>query len=434
MLAPVVACVLMALVLGWFGLHVLQREVVFIDLALAQVAALGTTYGVFLGHEPDEPIAYVIGLTFTVIAAISFAAARHFEDRVPQEALIGVAYVVCAAAGAVLLDFAADPHGAEKLQHLLVGNVVWVTWSEIGIMGVVILTVTGVHAAAHKPLLAVSHDAEGARASGINVALLDLLFYLSFGVVITALVHVAGVLLIFSYLVIPAVVARLFVDGVGARLLVAWGVAVPVSLLGVAVSYEHAAGPIIVCLLGGVLLASLVVVALRRNPAPGRLATGLLLSVGAVSAVLFGLSRWETDHDHDHDVAHDHVRETVVHDDLPIDAEPAAREAWYRGHTHDLALLRDALTREEDPSLRLLVGTALARDGDPVGLQVLAELTQGEVPFLRMEADDRLRLIAGETAPAFDPLSGPDEAGVWAAWAARAPTDWTERSAQLSLP
>src|SRR6476661_5529522 len=92
MLAPVAACLVMALALGWFGFHVLQREVIFVDLALAQVAALGTTYAVFLGHEPDEPMAYVLGLLFTVLGAVAFSLLRRFEARVPQEAIIGIAY------------------------------------------------------------------------------------------------------------------------------------------------------------------------------------------------------------------------------------------------------------------------------------------------------------------------------------------------------
>lgn len=432
MLAPAVACLLMALVLVWFGLHVLQRGVVFIDLALAQVAALGTTYGVFLGHEPDEPIAYVIGLTFTVIGAIAFALVRHFDDRVPQEALIGVAYVVCAAAGAVLLDFAADPHGAEKLQHLLVGNLVWVTWAEIGTIGAVVLVVGAVHWAIRKPLLAVSFDPQQARFDGMKVALWDLAFYLTFGLVITALVHVAGVLLIFSYLIIPAVVARLFVDGLGPRLLLAWAVAVPVSLVGVGVSYEYSAGPIIVCLLGAVLLVALVVVALRRADAPGKMGVGMALSFVAIGVLLWALSEWQPEHAHE--VVHDHVRDEVLHDDLPIDADPSLREAWYRGHAHDAALLRDALHREEDLSLRLLLGAALARQGDRAGLVVLAKLTQSDIPFLRMEADDRLRAVAGDSAPSFDPLLGADDARVWSTWVDQAPKEWSQREEKVELP
>ena len=134
----------------------------------------------------------------------------------------------------------------------------WVTWTEIGVVAAVCLAVGAVHLGAARPVprdLARSRRAP--RRRGIAVAAWDLVFYLTFGLVITTVVHVAGVLLVFTWLVVPAVIARLFVDGVGPRLLLAWAVSVPVSVAGVAVSYEHAAGPIIVALLGGCLLVAL---------------------------------------------------------------------------------------------------------------------------------------------------------------------------------
>jgi zinc/manganese transport system permease protein len=434
MAAPIAATVLMALILGWFGLHVLERGVIFVDLALAQVAALGTTYAVYLGHEPEAPTAYAMGLLFTVLGAAAFSLARKFEDRVPQEALIGIAYAVSAGAGALLLDFASDPHGAEKLQHLMVGNIVWVRWAEIGLMAAVIGGVALAHFLARHPLLAISHDAEAATKAGMPVPWWDMAFYLTFGLVITTLVHVAGVLLIFTYLVVPAVIARLFTRGVLSRLLVAWGVALPLSVLGVSVSYEHASGPIIVVLLGGALLVALAIHTVRRADNPGRSVAGMAGTVVAIAAVLFGTSQLDA-----REQAHEHDHEHHEHEGVEVDqgeALPASaveREAWYRAHADDTEALQAAASQEDDTSLELLAGTLLTRAADPAGLTILAQVAASDVPFLRMEADSVLRAVAAEDAPTFDPLAGPDR-GVWAAWAGSPGEDWRQRAGDVPAP
>jgi len=429
MVLPVLACLMMAVALGYFGLHVLEREVIFVDLALAQVAALGATYAVFLGHEPDEGIAYTMGFAFTTVGALVFALARRFSDRVPQESLIGIAYVVCAASAAVMMDFAADPHGAEKLQHLMVGNVVWIRGSEVAVIAVVCTAVGLFHIASRKYFLQVTFDPDGAEAAGMRLWLWDLAFYLTLGMVITSLVHVAGVLLIFSYLIIPAVIARLFASGVGHRLLLGWGVAIPISMLGIASSYEHQAGPQIVVMLGLALVLALMAIAVRE--AENRLVSigGIAGGVGAICALLYVFSIVEVAHDHDAAMHHDHV-DATLHDDLPRDADASTREAWYRGHLTQSRALSAALSREEDLSLRLLLAVALAREGEERGLQVLAEIAASEVPFLRMEADDRLRAIAVDNAPAGDPLEGPVEG--WNGWTA--PANWRQSAGELALP
>jgi len=432
MVAPVVACLVVALPLGWFGLHVLQRGVIFVDLALAQVAALGTTWAVMLGFTADAPGAYGISLGFTAVGALAFSLARHFEDRVPQEAIIGIAYAVTAGAAALVLEFASDPHGAEKLQHLLVGNVVWVRWSEIAWMAGVVAAVGAVHFAVRQRLLRVSFEPEAAQADGVAVGAWDIFFYLSFGAVITAMVPIAGVLLIFSFLVIPAVIGRLFADGVGARLALAWGVALPVSVVGVGVSYEHAAGPVIVVMLGGLLVMALAVRALRSADRPGPLAAKLAAGAATLGATLWAVALTSPSgaaHDHDQDVHLEHHEEAAL-----ADQDPATREARYRAELDDGIALRAGLAVEPDPSLRLLVASALVRLGDPAGLDGLADLVEGDVPFLRMEADHRLRLVAGDTAPAYDPLAGPDSSGAWADWVRKAPEGWRERAGEVALP
>lgn len=413
MVAPVVACLLAMSALGWFGLHVLQRGIIFVDLALAQFAALGTTYAVFLGHDPDDPIALMMSLAFTALGAVLFAVIRRFEERVPQESLIGIGYAVSAALGVLLIELASDPHGAEKIQHLLVGNVVWVQWSEIGVAAVAIGGAAVVHALFGRRFLAISFDPEGAQARGIQVAAWDLLFYLSFGVVLTAIVSIVGVLLVFSFLVIPAVVARLFTEGVGRRLAVAYGIGFFASVAGVSVSYEHSTGPIVVAILGATLVLSLLWVSVRQSASPGRQIGVIAASLALIAGVLWGFSRFPAEHGHADEHAEEHE---ALH----------AEEAAATPETPEAA--------PADPLELLGAAVAQAKQGDPAGLVAMAELVRTAPPFIRMEAHDRLAKIAGAGAPAYDPLASTDDQGLWAAWAKSPPEGWQELAKTLEAP
>ena len=422
MLLPVLACVIIVLTLGWFGLHVLERGVIFVDLALAQVAALGTTYAVYLGHEPDSGTAFALALAFTFVGAAAFSAARLFEERVPQEAIIGIAYAVSAAMGMLMIHFADDPHGGEKLEHLLVGNLVWVQPSELALLAGVCGAVGLFHFAIRERVLQVSYRPAEAAAEKRRVALWDLLFYLSFGFALTAIVSVSGVLLVFSYLVIPAVIARLLVGGVGRRLAVAWGVGLVVSVVGVAVSYDHPTGPVIVSLFGVALTAVLMWYAVRHAEHRGRAAGALVAVLAGISVALWGFGQLPTAH-HDHDGHDDHDVAVVAPEaaDALAAEDPAVRDAAAReaaGQPGRVEALAAALAVEPDPSVRLTMAVALARSGDRRGFEGIVALCQSDIPFVRMEADDRLRALAGDAAPAWDPLGGPDADGLWAAWLA----------------
>lgn len=435
MILPIVACFIVVLTLGWFGLHVLERGVIFVDLALAQVAALGMTYAAFLGHDPESGTAFVLSLTFTFIGAAAFSAARLFEGRVPQEAIIGIAYAVSAAAGILMIHFADDPHGGEKLEHLLVGNIVWVQPRDLAVLAGICGTVGLVHLVFRERFLQISYRPDEAAAEHRRVALWDLLFYLSFGFALTAIVSVSGVLLVFSYLVIPAVIARLLAEGVGRRLLVAYGVGLVVSVVGVAITYSHPTGPAIVALFGLVLLLTLIwygVTRARRPAVAFAQAFGALAGVGGVLWA-FGQVPAAASHEHEHD--HDEVAEITVGDPLRA-PDPSARDAAGReaaGKPERVAALAGALAAEQDESVRLTMAIALARSGDRRGIEALVALVRSETPFVRMEADARLRSVAGTGAPAWDPLEGPDSAGGWSAWLAR--TDGVPAgAAAMALP
>jgi len=419
MIAPLAACLVAISALVWFGLHVLQREVIFVDLALAQVAALGATTAVYLGHAPDAPIGLGLSLLFVSLGAAAFAGFRQFEDLVPQEALIGITYAVTAALGFLLIELSDDPHGAEHIQHLLVGNIVWVQWSEIVTAAALVAAVGVVHAALGSRLLRLSFDPDEARAAGMKIPLWDLVFYLSFGVVVVGLVSIIGVLLVFSYLVIPAVLGRLFGSSVRQRLVIGYGVAMAATVVGVAVSYEHSTGPIVVGLLGLILLIGLLVLSVRRA-ASRRLR---LFQISGVGALIAGII-WGGLELAGHDDPHSHVVHAVQDHDHAVHHEDHTEHA--HGHGTDL--------EDADPLTQLEQAVGKVRKGDAAGLTDMAKLVQSAPPFIRMEAHDRLTVLAGKSAPAYDPLAGTDTAGVWMKWAQTPGEDWQSRKNTITIP
>lgn len=251
---PLLACVLLPGILVYYGLHIVRREVIFVDLALAQVAALGACLAVLLGHDAYDWQTYAWGIGFTFAGAVIFTLSRTQDRRVPQEALIGIVYVVTVAAGILLLS--RNPEGNEQLKRTMLGDVLLVRRGEVLKTFVFFLAVGLVHYLCRKQFLLLSFDPNRAMAEGLRVRTWDLLFYILFGLMVTSYVQIGGVLLVFSYLVIPAVCASYLADSLVARLWTAWSVAIIGGLVGVSASYELdlPTGPAIVCALGGILL------------------------------------------------------------------------------------------------------------------------------------------------------------------------------------
>ncbi len=253
---PFLACLVLVGIHAYLGIHVLARGVIFVDIALAQIAALGTTVAFLAGHGLDGPYAYAISLGFTFAGATVFALTRSLRARVPQEAFIGIAYAVAAAAAIVFVDKA--PHGAEHIKYLLVGNILWVRPGQVAVTAAIYTAVGAFHWVFRRRFLELSF---GHGAEGKGAMLWDLLFYLSFGFVITSSVQMAGVLLVFTFLVVPAVVAALFTQRVGLRLLLSWGLGFAVSALGILASYllDLPTGAAVVATFGAGLVLALVV-------------------------------------------------------------------------------------------------------------------------------------------------------------------------------
>jgi zinc/manganese transport system permease protein len=257
MLAPLVACLVLVAIHSYLGLHVIAREVIFVDLSLAQMAALGSVVALLYGVAPDSQTAFVFSLLFTCIGAALFALTRtRGKGRVPHEAIIGIVYVVASAAAILVADRA--PRGADAIHDVLEGAIIWITWPTIIKKGAAYGALGLLHFVLRKRFIAISFHPEEAERQGWSIRFWDFLFYMSFGVAVTMSVPVAGVLLVFTMLVVPAVIAFLFTRNVRKMVLISWGAGMLASLLGLYVSYagNFPTGPAIVCMYGLVLLAA----------------------------------------------------------------------------------------------------------------------------------------------------------------------------------
>ena len=252
---PFVAGLVLTGIHTYLGLHVVEREVIFVDLSLAQIAALGSVVAYLAGHDLHDPVTYYWSLGFTVLGAAIFALTRvHGDTHIPQEAIIGIVYAVAAAASILVMSKA--PEGTEHLKDMLVGNILSVSWNEVIWVAILYAAIGVFHFVFRKKFLAISMDPEAARAEGLHIRFWDFLFYTSFGLVVTKSVAIAGILLVFSYLIVPSVAAMLYAKTIGGRLAFGWTMGGVVSGLGVYASFyfDLPTGATIVCTFAVVLL------------------------------------------------------------------------------------------------------------------------------------------------------------------------------------
>jgi zinc/manganese transport system permease protein len=247
---PLLAGLTLAAIHAWFGLHVLARGVVFVDLSLAQVAALGLTVAILAGHDVSSEAAYWYALAFALGGALLFALIRAAEARIQQEAIIGIVYAVSASLGVLALDRA--PQGAEHIKQLMIGSILTVTAQEVATIAALYAVIGAIHLAFRRQLVEVSFEPDAAAARGRRMLLWDVVFYGSFALVVTSSVRVAGVLLVFAYLIVPAALAGALTDGLARRLVVAWtlGAVLTAAGLHAAWHWDLPTGPAIVSAFG----------------------------------------------------------------------------------------------------------------------------------------------------------------------------------------
>ncbi|MDQ6809574.1 MAG: metal ABC transporter permease [Verrucomicrobiota bacterium] len=254
MLWPILACVLLPWLLVYLGLHVVQRGIIFIDIAMAQMASLGICVALLLRLDLQSPVTFAIALGFTLIGAAIFSYTGKRASQVPQEAIIGIAYVVAAAAAVLLLSRAAE--GDEQIKTMLVGNILLVTPLEVAKCFGLFALVGILHFVLRRNFLLVSFDRHAAYEKGLRVRWWDFLFYAAFGLVVTSFVRIAGVLLVFSYLIVPAVCGISLARTLVKRLLIGWVVALIGGVAGLYFSFwgDLPSGAAIVCTFGALLI------------------------------------------------------------------------------------------------------------------------------------------------------------------------------------
>jgi zinc/manganese transport system permease protein len=269
----------------YLGIHVLRRRVIFVDLALAQTAALGTTVGFLFGIMPDTAAALIFSMLFTFIGAAIFALTRIRGERVPQEAVIGLFYAIMAASAVLVVQ---KTHGAEHMDDILVGSILWVKWRDVLVAAGAYAIIGGIHYLFRRQFFLISEAPDEAYRQGMNVKAWDFLFYLTFGFVISFSVRVAGVLLVFVFLVAPAIMAFIVTNRLKPQLIIGWTMGTVVTVLGLLISYKWdlPSGPAVVAFYGVVLVIGALSVYLLRAEKRG--ASLKWIGVGSAVAIVIG--------------------------------------------------------------------------------------------------------------------------------------------------
>jgi len=259
-MAPaIIMCLILTGICVYIGIHVVMREVIFIDIALAQIAALGASICLVFNLELNSFWTFLISLGFTLAAALLISVIKRLSHLAPQEAFIGILYATGAAALILMGDRLA--HGSEHVKELMVGHLLWTNWREVGFYFIVYLMLGGVYFLLHKKLLLISQNKRNSNFKVNNGIFWEFVFYALLGIVVSFGVRVAGVLLMFGFLIVPAVIGILLKTSFTARLVIGWITGVIFSLLGSYLSYclDFPTGAMIVVSLGiGLLILALI--------------------------------------------------------------------------------------------------------------------------------------------------------------------------------
>ncbi len=293
MAAPFAECLVLVAIHTYLGIHVLKRRVIFVDLALAQIAALGTTVGFIFGIMPETAGALIFSLGFTFVGAAVFSITRFRHEKVPQEAVIGLTYAISCALAVLVVE---KTQGAEHLKDILVGNLLWVKWSDVATAAVVYSVIGIVHYVFRKKFLLISEDPDAAYKAGMSVRAWDFLFYLTFGAVIAFSTRVAGVLLVFVFLVAPAILAFLLTNRLWLQLVIGWTTGTVVTIMGLYLSWklDLPSGPAVISFYGLALIIGGTAVYFWH--AENRLKALRTIFIGVAGTVVVVLGFWNGGH------------------------------------------------------------------------------------------------------------------------------------------
>lgn len=250
-LAPsIVACILLSAILAYYGNHILTRGIIFIDIAVAQIAALGTLIGILIGFGEESGYTHLVAYGFTTVAITFFSLTKTKKQVIPQEAIIGIFY--CLALGIALLLAEKIPGGSNYITKTITGNILWVTWDNILNCLLFMSVIAAILFFLDKKFRAVTSNTISAETHLTRIKILDVIFYISFGFVIVKAVPILGIFLVFILLIAPAAMVRLFTQNWKNRLVWSWIIGSLGSIIGIYLSYalNISNGPAIVCLLG----------------------------------------------------------------------------------------------------------------------------------------------------------------------------------------
>jgi len=230
-----------ALVLGgihaYLGFHIVRRGVIFVDLALAQMAALGVGLSVLFGLEHNEIASYFLALGTTLVGALIISLLRYCSAKAPLEAFIGI--IFASAQALVIALLAKTPSGTEHLKETLIGSIFTVNPMHVLKSAILYAVIGVVHFVLRKPLFLITENPDEAKRRGYNLFWWDVFFYGGFGFVVTSSVQMAGVLLVFALLVIPSVASLIITEQTGVQLAIGWIFAVVAAFVGLIVAFMH---------------------------------------------------------------------------------------------------------------------------------------------------------------------------------------------------
>ena len=409
-------CLILVGIHSYLGLHVLRRKVIFVDLALAQIAALGTTVGFLFGIMPDSMGAYWFSLLFTFIGAAIFSISRIRHEKIPQEAIIGLAYAIAAAVAILVIDKA--PHGAEHIKEILTGSILWVKWETIRNAAIIYSLVGIFHYIFRRQFILISENPQKAYEKGMSVRFWDFLFYVSFGIVITHSVGTAGVLLVFVFLVVPAITSMLITDVLWKQLIIGWTMGVFVSAVGLYISYsaDLPSGPTVVSFYGITLIAVALFLFIKRAELRNKAIMKVGLGLGVSLAVIFGFYLLGNAFRGSHTEEHDHAEVVEQISDIydshrnPVLDELSETELeYYLSEITEISELTLMFHHEKDEYTQLKIANRMSEISKKEGyLLLIAILKNGELPFVKEEACLKIRENSGQDF-GYDPIKSLEE-------------------------